>query len=161
MATPEDIKPYISALTADFERRPLADQIIDQLLASDPYRYSAYEAVREKENLNTPDLRQERNLDTEKTQEALGRFIARWIQFEQRVRAKTEASWEGTALKPWLVPTTRIVAKYMNLDQRTIAEIDRIRRFRNNVVHGVELPSAEEINEATKVLEAILEVLEK
>jgi hypothetical protein len=46
MATPEQLAPYIAGLHADIERRPIAEQIVDQLLAEDEARYKAYEDVR-------------------------------------------------------------------------------------------------------------------
>ena len=35
-------------------------------------------------------------------------------------------------------------------------EIDRIRRLRNNLVHGIEIPNARDVREAGELLEALL-----
>jgi len=43
LSTPEALAPYLSALSSDFERRPLADQVIDQLLGEDSERYKLYQ----------------------------------------------------------------------------------------------------------------------
>lgn len=44
--TPELLKPYIDSLHGNVELRPLAEQIIDALLAEDAQRYEIYESIR-------------------------------------------------------------------------------------------------------------------
>lgn len=46
LATPEALRPYVDTLNPDFELRPIAQQITDQILAADPRRYEAYGEVR-------------------------------------------------------------------------------------------------------------------
>jgi len=152
LLTPKFLKPYISALNKDFERRPLADQIIDQILAEDLKRYTAFENIRAKDSLEFRDAVPEAGQTTDHNQEAVGRFLTLWIEFERLIRKISG----GTAAKPWLVPTTRVIAELANLSQRSVAEIERIRRFRNNLVHGVEAPSTTDIDQATSVLQALL-----
>jgi len=43
--TPDGLEPYIEALHSDTERRSIAEQIIDHLLAEDESRYKLYEDV--------------------------------------------------------------------------------------------------------------------
>jgi hypothetical protein len=50
LSKPDLLCPYVTTLHPDTERRPLAEQIIDQLLAEDDSRYKIYEDVR----LNRP-----------------------------------------------------------------------------------------------------------
>lgn len=51
------------------------------------------------------------------------------------------------------------LSAFRGFNESEIAEFDRICRFRNNLVHGVEVPQAVEINDVTKILEALLEKL--
>ena len=155
-ATPDAIKPYLSALNTDFESRPLADQIIDQLLAEDPDRYELYKQIRGVESGERRSLAPQGAHEVEQTQQAMGRFLTLWIEFERVLRPLTEAQQQT---KRPFIPTTRIISQLELFDTPTLAEIDRIRRFRNNLVHGVEIPSAVDIEDASKVLEAILEKL--
>ena len=46
LANPDRLEPYIGALNADSERRPLAEQVVDQLLAEDKARYQLYEELK-------------------------------------------------------------------------------------------------------------------
>jgi hypothetical protein len=46
LRTPDQLKPYIKAVHHDTERRPIAEQIIDRLLAEDEARYKVYEEIR-------------------------------------------------------------------------------------------------------------------
>src|SRR5208337_4897781 len=46
LTTPGQIEPYLDSLHADTERRPIAEQIIDRLLAEDESRYKLYENIR-------------------------------------------------------------------------------------------------------------------
>jgi ppGpp synthetase/RelA/SpoT-type nucleotidyltranferase len=151
-ATPDALKPYLSALSSDFERRPLADQIIDQLLTEDPIRYDTYKQIRRYDSGERRALAPKDQHDIEQIQQAMGRFLSQWIEFERQIRQHTDAQ----RTKPWLVPTTKVIAQLGQFDARTVAEIDHIRRFRNNLVHGVEVPSAADIEDATEVLESIL-----
>src|SRR5262245_52850789 len=44
--TPAAIEPYLLSSTTDYERRPLADQIIDKILAESPDYYDLYAKIR-------------------------------------------------------------------------------------------------------------------
>ena len=74
------------------------------------------------------------------SQEAIGRFINQWIEVERLLREKTK----DQSTKPWLVPSSRVLAEIGHLEPYWTQEFDRIRRFRNNVVHGVAAPSVED-----------------
>jgi ppGpp synthetase/RelA/SpoT-type nucleotidyltranferase len=154
--TPEELRPYLTDLNTDFERRPLADQVIDRVLEADPKNYAVYEKIREKGTLDkivgVTDHRKRRQRDT---QEAIGRFINQWIELERQLRERTK----DQGLKSWLVPTSKVLAEFGQLEPFWIPEFERIRRFRNNVVHGVSAPSAEEINEATQIVASLLQRL--
>ena len=77
LGTPENLARYIDALHSDLERRPLAEQVIDQILSEDPARYSAYERIRALDvsllSVNTPGLS-----GATQAQE-IGNFISTWV----------------------------------------------------------------------------------
>ena len=77
LSTPEALAPYLSALSSDFERRPLADQVIDQLLGEDSERYKLYQKIRgEEPGDRRPHTPQEQH-DIDQTQQAMGRSYPR------------------------------------------------------------------------------------
>jgi len=152
LSKPDLLRPYVTTLHSDTERRPLAEQIIDQLLAEDDSRYKIYEEVR----LNRPvpgdygpALQEAMDPDVH---EAIGFFLAHWIAFERTVRVKAQAI---SGERYPAMPTSRILEKLGLLSDDTLKEIERIRRIRNNVVHGVEIPHIFDLREAALRIQAI------
>lgn len=75
LATPNQLKPYLDALHHDTERRPFAEQIIDQLIAENEERYRLYEEIRAKHSKIGID---DRGTLEPALQDAMGFFLARW-----------------------------------------------------------------------------------
>ena len=150
-ATPDALKPYLDSLTADFERRPLADQIIDMMLAESPERYKTYSGIRDRESgeLRSAQLAP----DIKQTHAAIGRFLTSWIKFEQELRKVDAPKYASAA---FTIPIGVLVRSSQVFDSETIAQIESIRRFRNMLVHGIEIPSVADIDDATARLDAIL-----
>lgn len=152
-ASPERIEGYLSSLSTDVERRPIAEQVIDQLLAEDPKRYKVYENTKSQ-------IRAEGRLPTEKAQAewaiqpALGRFMSEWISFERTVRRLAEAV---LGIPSMVFPVSKVFSALGLFESDTLGEIDRIRRLRNNLVHGVEIPPVADIEEAASRLHSILQ----
>ena len=63
MATSSSVAPYISALNADTERRPVARQIVDQILAEDNSRYQIYEQIRTSRQISVQQEQAEKPMD--------------------------------------------------------------------------------------------------
>jgi ppGpp synthetase/RelA/SpoT-type nucleotidyltranferase/uncharacterized protein YutE (UPF0331/DUF86 family) len=158
LVTPDGLEPYLAALTGDTERRPLAQQIIDQLLAEDAGRYKIYDALKAATDRETSFLSQDERLIAPDSQNAIGHFLSKWIAFERLIREIAARKSEGRRVG---FPTTIVLQQLQLFDAETLWEIDRIRRLRNNLVHGIEIPDATEINEAGRRLEAILKRVEK
>jgi hypothetical protein len=159
LSTPEGLEPFLATLTGDTERRPVAEQIIDQLLTEDAGRYKTYEELREVTDRESGFLSQDERLTAPEIQWAIGQFLAKWIAFERMIREKATApGFEGRRIG---FPTARVLSELQLFDEETSWEIDRIRRLRNNLVHGIEIPDVAEINEASRRLEAILQSVRK
>ena len=152
LATPDQLSPYVSALSSDTERRPLAEQIVDQLLAEDESRYRLYEEVRAAQNRALRFWSPEERLLHPEIQGAIGFFLTQWIAFERMTREASADREKSRAV----VPTRRVLERLGILDPQARADIERIRRLRNNLVHGVEIPDFEEIREAGQRLAQIL-----
>jgi ppGpp synthetase/RelA/SpoT-type nucleotidyltranferase len=152
LATPNKLKPYLDALHHDTERRPFAEQIIDQLIAENEERYKLYEQIRAKQSEVGIDDR--RTLEPD-LQDAMGFFLARWIDFERAVREKAyqESGMEIDRISPLSLSRRLNILGLLDDDSRREAEW--IRRVRNNLVHGVEIPSPSDLYRAGVFIEAL------
>jgi hypothetical protein len=148
----DELQPYLASLTTDFERRPLAEQIIDQLLAEHPDRYGIFNKLKLADVDGQSSSEIERG-DSEHTR-AVGRFLSRWIVFEKKIREFTDRRLLTTGFH---VPSWRLLRSTAIFDQDQLAEIDSIRRLRNNLVHGIESPSTDDIDSATRRLNNLLD----
>jgi ppGpp synthetase/RelA/SpoT-type nucleotidyltranferase len=148
--TPEHLRKYISAIHSDFERRPIAEQVIDQVLSEDPQRYNTFERLR---TFNVPVLISSISEPPHTSQsDAIGRFIALWIEYENLIRKI--ASSKGID-KPGL-PTSRLLRSLDDLPSEVLEASERLRRFRNQLVHGIEVPDAEFIQSQAIDLQSLL-----
>jgi len=156
LATPNGLRPYLDELDQDTERRPLAEQIVDQFIAEDEDRYSAYEEIRAKQ----PDLSTELNeRHAPNLPEAIAFFLTGWIRFERAVREIALQSGLTKTAHP-VFPTSRVLARIGILDRTEQAEAEWIGKSRKTIVHGVEIPDpsflrdkGERIRELTARLE--------
>jgi ppGpp synthetase/RelA/SpoT-type nucleotidyltranferase len=154
--TPEQLAPYVAALHSDVERRPVAEQIVDQLLAQDEQRYETYEQVRLSRSVAgaSAELGDRAALAPD-AHEALGFFLSQWIRFERLMREAAQS--RGLSESRTFVPSGRLLEKLGAFDPVTRADIDRIRRMRNNLVHGIEVPDPADLLEAAERLRTIVE----
>ncbi|MCG3776277.1 MAG: hypothetical protein JW395_3130 [Nitrospira sp.] len=151
LANPEAVARYLTALHADLERRPIADQIIDQVLSEDPARYKLYENIRAAHPLPnvTSDASEPIAPDAH---EAMGRFLAAWIELERLVRGLVPPSVQERGP---VISTARVLGSNANIDSDTRSQYERLRRLRNQWIHGVEVPDSVELREAARQLDTI------
>ena len=152
IARPEKAEELIGDLHGQFEKRPVSEQLIDLLLAQDRDRYPVYLEIRDRRERTrvyaTPLLQEGRTEE----QIAIGGFIAKWIQLEALLRKKGEKTLEGGHSM-----TRRSVLYWARtLPERDRALLGQLRRIRNNLVHGVEIPDASFLRSATKDIETII-----
>ena len=126
LATPEGTARYLTALHADLERRPIADQIVDQLLVEDATRYPVYEAIRASRPSTdvAPEAAEPVGQDEH---EAMGLFISKWIELESIMRGISSGRQRhvgpGSAIN---IP--QLLAEVIKLDRDTLAQFERLRR---------------------------------
>lgn len=148
--TPEQLARYIYALHSDFEKRPIAEQVIDQILAEDPLRYATFERVR---TLYAPTLSLVTSDSPRLTQsEAIGEFMALWIEYEKMTRAYAESKGAGGQG----IPSIRILRLIEDVPPDVNEAAERLRRFRNLLVHGIEVPDPEYIRAQTSELRQLV-----
>jgi ppGpp synthetase/RelA/SpoT-type nucleotidyltranferase len=145
--TPEMLRPYMEGLHENLELRPLADQIIDALLFEDSSRYEIYNAIRAQRPWASPKIESE-----DEVYRYIGMFMKCWMELESLVR---DATPPQKVNRPF-IPTTRQLLNMNLLTEDTAYDYDQLRRMRNLLVHGMELPSVADLDEATKRLRVIL-----
>jgi len=151
--TPEQLAKYVAALHTDFERRPLAEQVIDQVLSEDTARYSAFEQIR---LFDVPVTAISPTDFPRVTQsEAIGQFMSLWIEYEKMIRTYVEAKGASGIG----VPSMRLLRFIENVPGEVTEAAERIRRFRNQLVHGIEVPDAEFIRLQTAELRLVFDKL--
>jgi ppGpp synthetase/RelA/SpoT-type nucleotidyltranferase len=151
---PEDLSRYIEALHADFEKRPLAEQIIDQVLSEDASRYAVYEHVRA---LDVPTLTTTLvDLPRASQSEAIGQFMALWIDYERMLR--TIAGMKG--YKSVGMPSSKFLSTISEISPPLMHAAEGLRHFRNQLVHGIEVPDTDYIRSQTADLRKLVESMQ-
>ena len=144
--TPKNLRPYIEALHDNLEVRPLAEQIVDALLSENSSRLDVYNSVRRR--LPWTDSEGE-------TYRHIGMFLTHWTQLEALVRSAAP----DPRGRP-IIPTLRVLEGTGLLTRETAFEFDQLRRMRNLLVHGIEIPPITVLDESTARLKALLAEIE-
>ncbi|MFB7938996.1 hypothetical protein [Streptomyces sp. NPDC056049] len=148
--TPADLAPYLESLHGNVEMRSLAEQVVDALLAEDLARYEDLDSV-QGDLLDSSDPL-EGDGDTHRQ---IGRFIESWVALEEVVRSMAP---EGDRRR-MAAPLIYLIGTLDALDADTRHEIDILRRIRNNVVHGRDVPPASYLAESVERVQAITKTL--
>ncbi|WP_338783412.1 RelA/SpoT domain-containing protein [Streptomyces sp. DG1A-41] len=149
--TPTDLAPYLASLHDNVEMRPLAEQVIDALLAEDASRYEHFNSVQV--DADTASL--DPSSQSARMHQQIGHFLTSWVELEESLR--NLAPTEGDERMRMPLPIIRLINRLPALDGETRHEIDLLRRVRNNVVHGRDVPPSSYLAEATDRVQAITE----
>jgi ppGpp synthetase/RelA/SpoT-type nucleotidyltranferase len=159
ISTAEQLRPYLEGLVPDTERRPIAEQITDQILVANSDRYSAYAMARGQDE--TVDFGQTVNamvlrpVAQNPKHHAIGYFLSQWIKFEQFIRELAALRNLGSDGKsPAMLPKLRKFEDVFSSKQLT--DIEQIRRVRNYLVHGIENPEPEFVESLGRDLHQML-----
>jgi ppGpp synthetase/RelA/SpoT-type nucleotidyltranferase len=151
--TPEELSAYLETVDSNVEIRPLAEQVIDALLSEEPDRYEIYNMLLEARRAAFFGSRP----GDDNIFHSVGIFMARWIDLERLIRQL--AIMRG--VKRLTIPTTSQLMKLDILPEEMLFQFDQLRRMRNELVHGIEIPSAAELAEAAERLDAIRREIER
>lgn len=150
--TPEKIRPLISTLHSEVEKRSISDQIVDQVVASDAERYRLYAEIRRKKEHEAKSASEA----FKSAETVFGEFMKNWIEFE-KVLASIYAT-QGMEGSEYLL-SRNMLDKFAGLDSQLRKEIEWIRMLRNKAVHGHGEIDINEMREATLSLKHILKKL--
>lgn len=125
-----DLNPYLKSLFFTGDSRSLSEQIADNIIMGDEERYNTYAHLKSSISVTDTEL-----------QSAIGFFMEQWIQLEQIISQFTSDR----------NPKSRVLFSPNNLRQffsdKEVSYILGLRKSRNLIVHGVELPPANEIKQ--------------
>lgn len=153
--TPDQLGTYVQVLHSDFEKRPLSEQIIDQILAEDSSRYTKYEQIR----ISKAPIFEFSSDESRSWQaQSIGEFLGLWIDYEKRLRELAEERGILSSGLRSTVTSSRIL-DYLGVPKFVLASGTRLRIFRNQLVHGIEVPDSETIRAASNELRMILDSL--
>lgn len=153
---PEALAQYVTPLHNDFEKRPLSEQVIDQILLEDSTRYATYEKVRRVESTSSASLVPSESL---RQHEAIGEFINLWIEYEKCLaEISKDDSQVGRRHGP--VRPLEVLRRFYPEVARTFGQAaQRLQQFRNYLVHGIEVPMPETIKSASDELRDLISQL--
>lgn len=147
--SPEAMSQYISQADANMENRSLTQQIIDQIILADEERYKIYRSILANEKMKNAGI----NKDVTKS---IGKFMSVWINFEILLR-KTISQINPDFDTFRMRKGDLINLQILNTNQAD--EFEYLRRIRNNLVHGIEIPDSDYIKSATNAIKELTEIV--
>jgi hypothetical protein len=153
LARPDRLLPYLENLDAETERRPLADQVVDRILAARSDLYDEYIEMRRALGSSS---RLAGAGATAPSPEIVGSFLHRWIILERFSRALARlrrpddrrAGFMSRSMWRDVLPSERV------------SQFETLRRLRNNFVHGIAIPEGHILSAADQELASLLDALE-
>lgn len=153
LARPDPLLPYLENLDAETERRPLADQVVDRILAARSDLYDEYIEMRRALGSSS---RLTGVGTSAPSPEIVGSFLHKWIVLERFSRAlarlrrpdNTRAGFMSRSMWRDVLPSD------------VVSQLETLRRPRNNVVHGIAIPEDHILSAADQELASLLNTLE-
>ncbi|GFO54961.1 hypothetical protein GMSM_19680 [Geomonas sp. Red276] len=155
LATPDSVGRYLTALHSDLERRPIAEQIIDQVISEDSDRYRVYDAIRA-DRPTTAITHEATELPHGELHRVMGAFLSAWVDLENLIMELAPPSIKEGGVG---IPTSRILSDMAQLDSNTLSQFEYIKRLRNQLVHGSKSPELAELQDATRQISTIRQQL--
>ena len=142
---PEELANFITNLDTFNKGLTVAGQIVERILESDRDLYKFYERAR-------------REVEVRRSNEPSLRFLSRWINLEAIIRLIAI----DMTIKPRM-PSNSIFREMglFTKDEDTLNTIEQLRNLRNQVVHGIEVPGNEVLQDASASVEVVIRDLSK
>ena len=150
IATADRIAPLIRELQTDSEDRPIAEQIIDQILAIDPSSYHVYAGVKEeKVQARSGDIEPPLAIAVDQG------LLSRWIELERIVHELEEKRGLNIGR-----PTSGKLRLLGIVDAAVLGKLESARKIRNQVIHGSAMPTQEVLMGARTDLQTVIDHLQ-
>lgn len=150
------LKEQIGDVAALPKDEPVSDLIADIILQNEPKLYDFYRDLLTK--LTFTSIYDQTQPNATSQSQAIGQFLSAWIILERTHafndnRPVPRQTYRSGDISSW--------AQKIKLSPTSLETISDVRRIRNQVVHGIEIPSPQFLGEATQRLGQVLSELEK
>ncbi len=157
---PDKVKRYISKVIPQEEKRPIAEQLIDIILSENSKLYSVFEKIKKEDSIKHQykfsDAKPEEGVQT-----LIGQFLSEWIKVERLTRKIVNERSSPADRRAYTFFPFRVFKDLRLLSEPELMEYDSLRRFRNNIVHGIKIPDKASFEDAIGRLNKIIKKLEK
>jgi hypothetical protein len=137
--TPKKLSRYVAQIAEDEKAGPIADVVLDKVLAGQSKRRAKEVSELISKTLSRSPFGGPSGGGESET--AIGFFLTQWIQLESTIRRLAPNE------RPSFLPVRRII-RQLQLPTKTLVAVERLNRLRNELVHGIERPTATTLNEA-------------
>jgi ppGpp synthetase/RelA/SpoT-type nucleotidyltranferase len=146
MDSPEQVQPYLPEVDVGLSAPPIADQIVDEILFTKGDLHEAYAKARLEASSSSP--YREPSPASIGQEAAVGRFMGAWIELERLLtdsKGRRRLAWQSSS------------SQELGLDEDTAATFRQLRKLRNEIVHGIEMPGPDYLEAATETVHSIAE----
>lgn len=148
------LAPYLTQLDPNQESRPVVPQLVDLIFAEKESLYHVYNRARMEVSERDPYRRPDELISYFSCERALGSFMRCWIALDTLLREhRSERQSYSEVLEALLSP--KLFSKGVIEDR--VLRLEEIRQIRNQVIFGVKFPSENELMEAERFLQGILQ----
>lgn len=148
--TPDSLSTYLKALHGDLDKRPLSEQVIDQILAEDKHRYGIYDEILSSDKSFSPSTTSTGH-DAEAT--AIKEFLDNWVDFEDSIK-----NHQSNQLSAANIIMLTISMQAMGFKDKDIESAQKLRRFRNQLVHRKVQYAVETIMNCTQEIKRLVKI---
>ena len=141
MGSVKEIEPVLKSVKFEKDRRNISQQIIDQIITGSEKRYQIYQELRTGQEGIAPEMA-----------EAVDYFFEQWVPLEKLL---TRITYPNSPKSKGTFNINRL--KRLNiLDKETLNQIVLLRRFRNMLIHDIEIPERSVILEQGNAVRDLL-----
>ncbi len=160
---PDKIKKYILKVAFSEDERPISEQIIDSILLENQKYYETFEKVKIQFISRKSFKTQYEELSGEQSYQTLiGSFISKWLVLEKALKNELKLKVHDNDSK---INLGIFLGKYLKeneiLNEQEFRQFEYLRRFRNNIVHGIEIPDESSFFTAIDMIEGLSKRFEK
>jgi ppGpp synthetase/RelA/SpoT-type nucleotidyltranferase len=154
--TVKDLEPYLRKCNPRAQNKPIAEQIVDVILAQNEEFYAAYNRARQEISRTDPFGSPHEAVSYFSDKRGLGLFMRQWIAVETIL-----SDIVGSVLFSSGDFAASLQQIRNGLDGDTLAELEHVHRLRDQILYGDHWPSEEELTRAGRFLQKLLQKLAK
>jgi len=149
------LRDVLASLGPSVDGQTVSDQIVDAVLEKLPELYQTYVSLQTE--LALPVAYDQSSSSIRARTVAIGSFLSSWIVLERTFSIIAgKMSSPGIASRIIAINFLSSVAQKLKLSREAVNTLSRARTVRNQLVHGIEIPNAAYLDEATSELQTVL-----